>query len=113
MLPQSISTALGVATAILSLLIYSNASLFFHLQERWQHKYKFPFKFFCRLGLQIIHKVTEMESDEGQEVSHLLQLIYTVHQEHLHVVNAPLPVVPLLFVQVFYTGMERRGHLNR
>lgn len=54
-----------------------------------------------------------MESDEGQEVSCLLQLIYTVHQEHLHIVNAPLPVVPLLFVKVFYTETERREHLNR
>lgn len=54
-----------------------------------------------------------MESDKGQEVSCLLQLIYAVHQEHLHIVNASLPVVPLLFVQVFYTATERREHLNR
>lgn len=54
-----------------------------------------------------------MEMDEGQEVSCLLQLIYTVHQEHLHIVNAPLPVVPLLFVKAFYTGTERGEHLNR
>ena len=54
-----------------------------------------------------------MESDEGQEVSHLLQLIYTVHQEHLHTVNAPLAVVPLLFVWIFYTATGRREHLNR
>lgn len=54
-----------------------------------------------------------MESDEGQEVSHLLQLIYTLHQEHLHIVNAPLLVVPLVFVQVFYTATESWEHLKR
>lgn len=52
-----------------------------------------------------------MESDEGQEVSHLLQLIYTVHQKHLRTVNAPLAVVPL-FVWIFYTATGRREHLN-
>lgn len=50
-----------------------------------------------------------MESDEGQEVSHLLQLIYTVHQEHLHIVNAPLPVVPLLFcTSLLHSNGEKR-----
>lgn len=108
-LPQSISTALGAATAVLTLLIYPNTSLFFHLQEHWQHKNKFPFKFFYHLGQQIIHKVNVMESDEGQEVSCLLELIYSVHQDYLLIVNAPFPVVPLLFVQVFYTATERRN----
>lgn len=54
-----------------------------------------------------------MKSDEGQEVSCSLQLIYTVHQKHLLIGNAPFPVVPLLFVQVFYTATERREHLNK
>jgi len=54
-----------------------------------------------------------MESDEGQEVSHLLQLIYTAHQEHLRTVNAPLAMIPLLFMWILYTATGRREHLNR
>lgn len=53
-----------------------------------------------------------MESDEGQEVYHLLWLIYTLHQEHFYTVNALLAVVPL-FAWIFYTATGRREHLNR
>lgn len=60
-----------------------------------------------------MHKVTVMESDEGQEVSCLLQFIFTVHQEYLHTVNALLAVVPLLFVWLFQTAASQRELLNR